>query len=406
MTVPSVEALCRVGIARHDRGEQAQALAALRRAASINPQDARALTGLACVLDTMGDWLIGLRHHTRAFVACPTPAAAVNLAMALLLHGRFQDGWDLFEGRFVLSSWSGMVSRDSLLRHAGRRLRPGVALAGQRIVVFTEQGFGDALQFVRYVPLLGAAGARVTLVCPAALHRLFAALPGVERVLAPPTAGVSLNLDALPHDWHVAAMSLPWVFGTTLDSVPSVTPYLRPSPEAIAAWRARLPDDGPLKVGLVWAGNPRLHHLTDRQRSLPPERLGVLAGIGGLRFVSVQKGDAGQPPAGLALLDPMAGVTDFADTAALIANLDLVVTVDTSVVHLAGALGKPVWLLSRFDGCWRWLLEREDSPWYPSLRVFRQRAPGDWDSVLERVAVELAAVARRCPRWSGADVRA
>lgn len=184
-------------------------------------------------------------------------------------------------------------------------------------------------------------------------------------------------------------MSLPRVLGTTLESIPRATSYLRADPQRAAVWRARVGQLDGLRVGLVWAGNQTMSG--DRRRSIPLERFSELADLQGLSFVSLQKGPAGSqsPPPGLTLHDWTEDLHDFGETAALIEALDLVISVDTGVAHLAGALGRPVWLLNRFDRCWRWLLNRDDSPWYPGLRQFRQTQPGDWGGVLRDVCAEL-----------------
>jgi hypothetical protein len=186
-------------------------------------------------------------------------------------------------------------------------------------------------------------------------------------------------------------MSLPLAFGTRLAGIPAAIPYLRPEPADAARWQARLAALPGRRVGLCWAGNRALADLranpVDRRHSLPAGALAPLAGVPGVSFISLQKGDA--PPPGLALHGWTAELHDFADTAALIAGLDLVISVDTAVAHLAGALGRPVWLLNRHDSEWRWLLGRDDSPWYPSLRQFRQPAYGDWGGVIGAVAARL-----------------
>jgi hypothetical protein len=201
------------------------------------------------------------------------------------------------------------------------------------------------------------------------------------------------------HDFAVPLMHLPWAFGTTVSDVPAAVPYLAADAAAVARWRARLADlpkaAGGRSVGLVWAGGRRaadpLSVRIDRRRSMPLAALAPLGGVAGVSLVSLQKGPPGRDavPAGMVLHDWTGELEDFADTAALIAALDLVISVDTSVVHLAGALGRPVWLLDRYDCCWRWLRERADSPWYPTLRRFRQAAPGDWAGVVARVVEAL-----------------
>ena len=219
----------------------------------------------------------------------------------------------------------------------------------------------------------------MTLSAPASLVRLLRGAPGVAEVVE--------QGDPRPlHDRHCPLPSLPFALG--LDVVPPQAAYLRADPALTAHWRqclAAAAMDG-LRVGLAWAGSPLLP--ADARRSLPPERLAPLAGLGRIRLVSLQKGGP-SAPAALGLIDHTTDLHDFADTAALIANLDLVVSVDSAVAHLAGAMGKPVWLLDRFDHCWRWIAGRLDSPWYPTLRIYRQPNPGDWDAVVAAVARDL-----------------
>ena len=268
----------------------------------------------------------------------------------------------------------------------------GEPLAGRSILVFSEQGFGDGLQFVRYVPQLAAMAGRVTLLTERPLEPLFAAsLPGAQVAVRLP--------EGAAFDCKVAMMCLPRLFGTTLASVPADAPYLAVDADAAARWATRLAALPPgLRVGLVWAGASRRHNpgasAIDARRSVSLAQFAPLAAASGAQFVSLQVGEpsaeAAEPPPGMVLTDWTDELRDFADTAALIAGLDLVITVDTAVAHLAGALGKPVWILSRYDGCWRWLKDREDSPWYPTARLFHQDSPGDWDNVIGRVAVALA----------------
>jgi tetratricopeptide (TPR) repeat protein len=246
---------------------------------------------------------------------------------------------------------------------------------GRTILVHAEQGLGDTIQFARYLPLMAARGARVVLACERPLIPLLAQLPGVSVV--PKDA-------PLPHfDFWIDQMSLPLACGTRLDTIPSAGGYLRADPARTAAWRAMLPSG--TKVGLAWAGNPA--HSNDRRRSMPPEALQRLVDVPGVHVVNLQVG-ARAGEIGLPDLSPR--LTDYAETAALIEALDLVVAVDTSVVHLAGALGKPAWVMLPHAPDWRWLLGRDDSPWYSSLRLFRQPEPGDWDTVIAEVVATLA----------------
>jgi tetratricopeptide (TPR) repeat protein len=306
----------------------------------------------------------------------------LNRSLALLALGDLEGGFAEYRWRWKVDD--------------AARFQPGLPcpawegedLGGKAILVYCEQGYGDSLQFIRYVPRLATMARRVTVLAEAPLVGLFRSLPGVEA-----TDAVT---DAAAYDFQVAMMCLPRVFGTTLETIPGETPYLAADPAKAAAWAERLAAYDGLKVGLVWAGASRQHnpvaHAIDRRRSLGLAQLAPLAGLAGVTYFSLQLGEpaAEAPPAGMRLIDLTADLRDFGDTAALVAGLDLVITVDTAVAHLAGALARPVWVLSRFDGCWRWLNGREDSPWYPTARLYHQRAPGAWDEVVRRVAAELA----------------
>ena len=263
-------------------------------------------------------------------------------------------------------------------------------LSAKTILLHAEQGLGDTLQFVRYAPLVAARGGRVIVACQAPLKRLLTRLEGVAQV-------ISVGEPWPDFDLHCPLSSLPFAFDTNLATIPAKIPYLHADPADMIRWQARMGDTTALKVGLVWAGASREHNArlnsVDRIRSMKLAGFSPLAKVGGVRYFSLQKGKPASqgrgPPHPMALLDYTDELHDFADTAALVAQLDLVITVDTAVAHLAGGMGKPVWILSRFHGCWRWLLDRDDSPWYPTARLFRQPELGDWDSVMERVRDEL-----------------
>ena len=256
------------------------------------------------------------------------------------------------------------------------------------LLLHAEQGLGDSIQFCRYVPAIAAAG-KVVLVVPAPLERLMVGLG----------ARVVRRDEPLPaFDLQCPLASLPRLAGTRLETIPWPGPYLRPDPKLALGWRDRLAGLPGLRVGLAWAGNPRagdpVHTRLDGRRSIPLLQFSGLAAVQGLSFVSLQKGAAADQlkrrSGGLRILDRTAELTDLADTAAMIEALDLVISVDTAVAHLAGSLGKPVWLLNRFDGDWRWMAGRDDSPWYPTLTQFRQSGPGDWGEVLARVQTALS----------------
>jgi hypothetical protein len=310
-----------------------------------------------------------------------------NLGAALLRVGAYEEGWREHEWRLHPAALNS--------RHRDLPGRPwrGESLAGRSILLYGEQGFGDMVQFARYATPVAAAGGRVVLAVAPELRELLGSVPGVSDVV--PLEG------PLPDcDFHAALMSCPHLLSTTLQTVPGDCPYITADPHRVALWAEHLRGLPGLRVGLVWAGNPRLANpalsRVDARRSLPLTRLRSLLVLPGVSMVSLQKGAAAAAqiadlPADERPLDPMAAVSSFADTAAILANLDLVITVDTAVAHVAGALGRPVWILSRHDGCWRWLEGREDSPWYPTARLFHQRRPGDWDGVIERMARDLAA---------------
>jgi Flp pilus assembly protein TadD len=304
-----------------------------------------------------------------AMALAPDSAVAKHhLAAALLGAGELtEEAWTLYESRAGLAgapAWP-----------APARRWTGEDVSGRRVLLHAEQGLGDTLQFVRYAPLVAARGARVLLAVQPPLVRLLQGTPGVEAVV--PVG------NALPDfDLYCPLLSLPGLFATSLETIPPGLPYaihLPPMPQA----------GGKLRVGLVWAGNPTF--ADDRKRSIPAAVLGQLAGVPGVVFHSLQFGAESLPFAGME--DALADSGDFADTAAAIAGLDLVIAVDTAVAHLAATMGKPVWVLSRFQGCWRWLQDRDDSPWYPSVRLYRQAVPNDWDGVIGQVRNDLAALA-------------
>jgi tetratricopeptide (TPR) repeat protein len=315
-----------------------------------------------------------------------------NQALCLLQMGRFETGWREYEWRWARSRIK-----------AGKRAFPqplwlgDFALDGMTILLHAEQGLGDTLQFCRYAALVQKLGAKVVLEVPGALLRLLSTLEGVDQLIE---AGQPLP----PFDCHCPLMSLPLAFRTDEASIPSAAPYLFADAAIADEWRERIgaEDAGsgkkPLKVGLVWAGENRAHvaelRKIDARRSMTFERFAPLLDVPNVRFFSVQKGIAAQQLEESVQRERIVNHTDllhdFADTAALVANLDLLISVDTSAAHLAGALDKPVWILNRFDTCWRWLLERTDTPWYPRARLFRQPALGDWDSVIDAVREALS----------------
>jgi Flp pilus assembly protein TadD len=309
--------------------------------------------------------------------------ARTNLALALLTMGRLDEGWHAYESRWEVEAMGGPAPILSQPRWTGQKLN------GETVLLYAEQGFGDTLQFCRYAPMVAAAGGRVILVVPKALRRVMATLDGVAEVLTEEDGTLP------PFDYHCPLLSLPFAFGTTVATIPAPKAYLRADPSPWAYFLANLPG---LKVGLVWAGKSRTaqpHAVAiDQRRSMRLADMAPLFSVPGCNFVSLQLGlPAAQMqvlPEGSVLHDVSGKMSNWADTAGLIAGLDLVITVDTAVAHLAGALGKPVWMLNRFDSCWRWFLNRDDTPWYPTMRQFRQTGRGDWTGVIERVRQALS----------------
>jgi Flp pilus assembly protein TadD len=360
-----------------DLGRLAEAEACYREAIRLRPEFVDAHIGQGVVLRCMGRLAEAAASYRAAIRLQPdNPEPYNNLAYALLAAGRYEEGWQEYEWRWKTRHLSGGV-RDFPVAQWG-----GEALGGRVILAHAEQGFGDTLQFCRYVPLIG--GGRVVLEVQPPLARLLSGLPNIAAIVA--------RGDRLPpFDLHCPLLSLPRAFGTTLASIPAGVPYLAADAARAASWRGRLAGLGGLRVGLVWAGGRRANVrpevvAADHRRSVALRAMGPLGDIPGVHLFSLQKGEPAAQftdrPPGMTLHDFTAELDDFADTAALVEALDLVISVDTAVAHLAGALGKPVWLLNRFDSDWRWLLDRDDSPWYPTLRQFRQPAPGDWRSVI------------------------
>ena len=348
-----------------------------RRALALQPGRVDFYSNLGNGLNQSGRWGEAEAAYRRALLVAPGHGdARFNLSLVLLLMGRLREGWPGYEERWQTRQ----LIQDK--RSFAAPLWQGEAASGKTLLLHGEQGFGDTLQFCRYAALARDKGMRIVLEVQPPLRRLLQSLEGCDGVLA--------RGDALPaFDLHCPLLSLPLMMGTdTLADIPAPIPYIHPDAEAVALWAGRL--GGGFKVGLAWAGAPRsgspAQAAFDRRRSLSRGALEPLLAVPGVTFVSLQKGVL----AGPGLIDFMAEMTDFADTAALIATLDLVISVDTAIAHLAGAMGKPVWLLNRFDTDWRWLTGREDTPWYPTLRIFRQSSTGDWAGVIEEVALALS----------------
>jgi Tfp pilus assembly protein PilF len=376
------EAHFNLGLVTLQRGDAPGAKRCFREAVLQRPSFADAHLNLGFLLEEEGDHAGAVAAYRSAVAADPDLVEAhVNLGMQLLLAGQLAEGWREYEWRLRYPEYGG--SGAALARWDGSPLE------GRSILLDSEQGFGDAIQFLRYAPLVAERGGRVIVRCAPELASLFRGTAGVQEV-------VSLDAPAPPHDLHCPLPSLPLVFGTRLESIPAQVPYVRADAARAALWQARLAGAG-CKVGLVWSSQSK--HRTAPAKSLPLDALAPLAAVPGVRFYSLQKGEAAReaqrPPAGMPLEDLGGELRDFADTAAVMASLDLVISVDTAAAHLAGAMARPAWTLLKHAPDWRWLLAREDCPWYPGMRLFRQKAPGAWDAVVEEAARALRQLAAR-----------
>lgn len=300
-----------------------------------------------------------------------------NKSLLLLLNGDYKNGFEEFEWR--------LLRNESVKRNFIKPRLTDLKITGKKIYVYCEQGLGDTIQFVRFLSGLKTMGCYLIFEVDPLLVNLFSGLKFIDKLVP----RLSLDEPKVDYDYQLSLLSLPKLFETTIEKIPSDTPYLQTDINKLEHWNNELAAEY-LKVGIVWAGNP--NHSRDKMRSVSLNSFGKIAGVNSLRLFSLQMGEAAKEITevnfNISDLGSL-GMNDFSDTAAVISNLDLVITVDTSVVHLAGALGKQTWLLLPYFPDWRWMLERTDSPWYPSLKLFRQPKPGDWDTVFQNVMDEL-----------------
>ncbi|HEV3345293.1 MAG TPA: tetratricopeptide repeat protein, partial [Pirellulales bacterium] len=393
------EAYNNLGIALSQDGEHEEAIACFRRAIELKPEYAEAYSNLGITLTELGQLEEALASYNEALRLKPNyPDAYMNRALASLVRGDFERGWQEYESRWQC--------KDFKPRGFKQPQWNGEPLEGRRILLHAEQGFGDTFQFARYARLVKEErGGMVIVWCPKPLVPLVSQCPYVDEA--------TIEGDKLPEfDCHLPLLSLPKIFGTTLDAVPRDVPYLFAKPELIDRWREELSYIDAFKIGINWQGNPR--YRGDRHRSIPLEQFAPLASIPGVRLISLQKGLGTEQIAKVSSKCPLTELGAhrdetggaFMDTAAILMNLDLVISSDTSLVHLAGGLGVPVWVALPWAADWRWLLERDDSPWYPTMRLFRQRELGEWEELFDRMGGEVWELVKRRRREGSAPLSA
>ncbi len=372
------EAHSNLGNVLRDKSLFDDAVAEYRQALRIIPNCAEVHRNLSGVLQQQGKWQEAMESlHTAVALEPGNAALRWRYSRILLLLGHWKEGWAEFDSRLK-------VPKLHLDRDFPQPRWDGSDPSGKTILLHAEGGYGDALNFIRFVPQVAQRGAKLILECPSELAPLFTGMAGLDRV-------ISRGQPLPAFDWQIPLQSLPCVLGLTLENIPNRVPYLSPPADRVARWARRLAGETPSRVGLVWSGSK--HSGWDhRTRSI--DVFAPLAEVPGVKFFNLQKGDDSHqpPPPNMDLADFSAELNDFADTAALVQHLDLVVSVDTSVAHLAGALAKPVWVLIPFRPDFRWLLDRTDTPWYPTMRLFRQPTPTDWQTPIQQIAEALPAL--------------
>jgi Flp pilus assembly protein TadD len=357
-------------LGRLDECEQA-----IRTALQLNAQEPAAFDLLGVLMVSRASPREAIAAFRKSITLKPdNPMVHWNLAMSLLLIGEMEEGWEEAEWRLKVPSLG-------LAREFPQPQWDGSDPSGKTILLHVEGGHGDGIQFIRYANQITGRGARLILECQPALMRLFQCVEGIDAIIP--------RGHALPvFDLHIPLVGLPRIFKATLSTIPARVPYLAPPRREIERWKDKLCAERKFRVGLVWSGR---RSVAGDNRTSSADVFAPLADIEPVKFFSLQKGPVSsqRPSERMDLADFTAEISDFADLAALIENLDLVISVDTSVAHLAGALAKPVWVLIPFQPDFRWLEERTDSPWYPTMRLFRQKSPGDWDSVIREIAQAL-----------------
>jgi Flp pilus assembly protein TadD len=382
------DALNNLGAVLEKREQVEEAIAAYRQAIALRPGYAEAWHNLGHAQADLGRLDEAAGAYREALRLAPDFVGAHwNLALVLLMQGEFAQGWIEYEWRWQSDGFP------TPRRQFSRPQWDGSPLNERTLLLHTEQGFGDAIQFIRYAPLLARDSGRVVLACQPEMMELMKGVAGVAQIMNVD----ELAIDLPPFDVHCPLISLPLKMGTRLESIPAQTPYMTADECKAQAWGRKLASAPPgLRVGLVWSGRTRTPE--QRRRAIRFSQLAPLWQAKGVSFYSLQKGEAALQAAGcgpeMPLTDLADELHDFSDTAAVISNLDLIIAVDTAVAHLAGAMGKPVWVMLAAVPDWRWMLGREDSLWYPTARLFRQRTAGDWNEVIVRVVGELRVASR------------
>jgi Flp pilus assembly protein TadD len=377
------EIMSDMGVILERMGRLDEAMATYDRALALNAALPVAQNGRGLALCAQGRYEEAIAAFTRAVEIDPGYAQGhFHRALAYLVTGRFKEGWEGYEWR-----WASPKSKAARPSYQIPDWN-GEPIAGKAIYLYVEQGYGDAIMFARYAPMVAARGATVLFCVRPALKELLRGLPGVQ---------IGVEGDTGPRcDYMCPLLSLPRIFKTDFATIPATVPYIHAAPERVARWQARIPRDGRFNVGFVWAGGR--DYAGDRHRTIGLDAMRPLLGEARIRYVSLhtelRQEDAPLMAAHPEIMHFGEELKDFADTAAAIAQLDLVISVDTAVAHLAGAMGRPVWILLPFNPDFRWLLGRDDSPWYPTARLFRQPTAGDWTRVIAHVREALAARAQ------------
>jgi Flp pilus assembly protein TadD len=377
------DAYYNLGILYSEKEQFDEAIECYQKALQLDPNHFNTFKGLGIVFQEKGQVDNALSCYQKALQVNPNdPEAHWNKALLLLLNSHFKEGWKEFEWRWKTKKIN--------VAHCDfpQPLWDGHDIEGLTILLYAEQGLGDTIQFIRYASLVAQQGAKVIIECQKELIPLLQKVEGVQKA-------VTFGQQLLEFDIHYPLLSLPLLFDTTIQTIPAKIPYIGVNATSVQKWTSRIKaNTSKQKIGLVWAGSPR--HKRDRYRSCPLEIFAPLARLSNMTFYSLQKGDAAEqaknPPEGMNIVDFTEDIHDFSDTAAVIENLDLTISVDTSVAHLAGAMGKPVWTLLPFAPDWRWMLNRADSPWYPTMRLFRQPSPGDWETVIKNISKDLVKI--------------